>query len=120
MKKYTGVYILSDKIRDDDVEAGIKSIRAEIEKAGGIVHDEKNVGMRTFARPMKKQQSGHCVEVGFELDPATVSALQARHRLNETIFRVMIVVAEKESPVAVTETGAAGAGQEVTSSGDNE
>lgn len=91
MNKYEAMLIFSESFKDDRLEAAVDKIKAEIEKTGGKVGGATRLGRRPFARPLDKESAGHYVVVSFELAPDKVSALQARFKLNEEIFRIQIV-----------------------------
>jgi len=97
---YEGMFILPKRLGDDDLEGALNSIREEIEKAGGEVQTTTRLGKRSFARPMKKQESGNYYVIDFEMEGGQVSDLLARLKLNENSFRVQIVKKVETAPVA--------------------
>ena len=98
MKTYEGVYFLSAKLKDDEaLEQAAAAVKADIEKLGGTVRNQKKPERKTFARPQQKQQGGYYMEVLFDLDPANVVELRKRHKLDNNVFRVMVVDATKGS-----------------------
>ncbi len=103
MKKYDGVYILSDQLKAELIEKTWVGVKADIEKFGGKILSEENVGRRTFVHEMQKQHAGNFFEVVFEMDPSNIRPLRERQKLNEDIFRSMITVAQKRAPVKKTE-----------------
>ena len=90
MKKYDGLYILPDQLKEDEALKAWDSIKSELQKAGGVISAEKPPSRRSFARTLAKKRSGYYAEVAFELDPGHVDGLLKRHKLDERIFRVMI------------------------------
>jgi ribosomal protein S6 len=109
LKKYEGIYILSDKLKADTLEKAWAGVRAEIEKLGGVIGTEEHLGRRTFAREMQKHHAGNYVNVSFEMEPEKLKTLQSQHKLNEDIFRAMIVIARKPEPEKKSEEPAAAA-----------
>ena len=91
MKTYDALFIFASSMKDDAVEAVLKDITNEVTKLHGKVVDPRRLGTRTFCRPLKKTDAGHYVRMILELEPKAVAPLQARFRLNESIFRVQIV-----------------------------
>ena len=53
------------------------------------------LGKKSFARPMRKRDSGVYVKIRFELDPAQVSTLVGRYLLVEDVFRVQILAVDE-------------------------
>lgn len=90
-KKYEGLFIFLDTMNDEAVAQAMKIVPAEIEKANGKVIDSLVMGRRQFARPLHKKETGHYLQVIFELNPANVAELRSRLRLHDEIFRVQII-----------------------------
>lgn len=90
-KTYEGLFIFLDTMNDEAVAQAMKIAPAEIEKANGKVIDSVIMGRRQFSRPLHKKESGHYLQVIFELDPAHVAELRGRFRLHDEIFRVQII-----------------------------
>lgn len=99
MNKYEAMIIFPDALKDEALEAALEKVEAEIEKSGGKVESKTRMGRRQFARPMDKQNSGQYMVVNFKLDGDKLTALQARFKLNEEIFRIQIVRASEIIPV---------------------
>ena len=64
------------------------------------------LGRKTFARVMKKKDSGVYVRVRFELDPSKVAELRSRYALNDEIFRVQILAVDDRREALVVEQNA--------------
>jgi small subunit ribosomal protein S6 len=99
VNKYEAMIIFPDALKDEALEAALEKVEAEIEKSGGKVESKTRMGRRQFARPMDKQNSGQYMVVNFKLDGDKLTALQARFKLNEEIFRIQIVRASEIIPV---------------------
>ena len=93
MKKYEAMIIFRESLKETDWDGAVDAVRTEIEKLGGKVTSSTRLGKRDFARPLQKQQSGHYGLIAFELAGDKVSALQARLKLDEQVFRVQVVSA---------------------------
>ena len=99
MNKYEAMIIFPDALKDEALDAALEKVEAEIEKSGGKVDSKTRMGRRQFARPMDKQNSGQYMVVNFKLAGDKLTALQARFKLNEEIFRIQIVRASEIIPV---------------------
>lgn len=95
MNKYEAMIIFPESLKEETLDEALDRVAAEIEKSGGKVDSKTRLGRRAFARPMKKEVSGHYMVIGFRLDGGKLTALQGRFKLNEEIFRVQIVRAEE-------------------------
>lgn len=93
MSMYEGMFIFPKALSDESLEEVIGAVSEEITKLGGTVKSATRLGRRPFARPLKKQDSGHYAVIVFELDGRSISALKARYKLMDSIMRVQIVAA---------------------------
>ena len=102
MKKYDALYIFVGVAKDDVLEANLAKALAEVTRLGGVVVAQDSLGKRTFARSMKKRDSGVYVKVRFEIDPAELGDLVKRYKLVEEVFRVQILAVDdrRESQIA--------------------
>ncbi len=104
MKRYEGMFIFPERMKEEPLEAAIKAVNNEIEKAGGTVTATTRLGRRGFARRLKRETAGHYVVITFELDPAKLQPLSERWRLMSDLFRFQVVRAQV--PVAAAEEAA--------------
>lgn len=94
MKTYEALFIFCGQHKDVELDTLVEKAKDEIVKLGGDITGTQGIGKKTFARTMKKRDSGHYVRVGFFLDPLKIDALLARYKLNEDVFRVQITAAD--------------------------
>ena len=102
MKKYDALYIFVGVAKEDALEAQMEKALAEINRLGGNVLEQVNLGKRVFSRPMAKKDSGVYVKVRFELDPLKVDELVNRYHLVEEVFRVQVLAVDdrREAKIA--------------------
>lgn len=100
LNRYEGMFILPERLKDEELDGVIDRVRSEIEKAAGTIENVTRLGKRTFSRTMQKKNSGHYVVIHFSIDGAQIPALRERYRLSDEVFRVQFVCAAEE-PVAV-------------------
>ena len=93
MRKYQGMVILFPPADEAALEAKLETIHADITKLGGKVEATTRMGRNTFARPLKKKESGFYTLITFSMEPDQLSPLRERLKLNEDILRVQIVLA---------------------------
>lgn len=88
MKKYDGLYVFVNPMKDDEVDKQIERVSGEITRLSGVVLSIEASEKRQFARPMKKKHgSGVFVKIRFEMDPAQIQTLVTRYKLSEDVFR---------------------------------
>lgn len=85
------MFIFLPDLGEEAREDVVSTISGEISKLNGKVLRTEDLGRRTFARPLKKQEEGHYVRLYVELGPEAMDALLARFKLNPDIFRVQIL-----------------------------
>jgi len=87
VNRYEGMFIFPDSLKDEQLDAAVARVKADIEKLGGTVETMTRLGKRTFARRLKRRTAGHYVVIMFRLDGDKVPALRERCRLSEEVFR---------------------------------
>ena len=89
---YEALVILPKSLTDEDVDGAIAAIKADLERVNGIFKGAARLGRRPFSRLLgKRQESGYYLVIDCELDVAQITALNARFKLNEKVFRAQIV-----------------------------
>ncbi len=107
MRTYEALIIFADTVKEDHVNDALSSFQAEVERQGGTVQDRIALGRRSFARPLKKRDSGQYGKVCFSLAPEHVAALKQRCKFVADLFRVQIVLQPKvRAPAAETDEAA--------------
>lgn len=106
MNKYDGLYIFAGAAKDEALDKLVEKAGGEITRLGGSVVGTEMLGRRTFARQLKKRDSGFYVRIRFQLDPAQVDPLTQRYRLMEEIFRVQILSVDDRRERLVSEQAA--------------
>lgn len=114
MKKYEGLIILPQPVDEQTLEDKLDKIRAEITKQGGAVEHTTRMGRQTFARRLKKKDTGFYILLTFTLDPAKIATLRERYKLNEDVFRVQITVAPPPPREGAKTTDAAAGGKPIS------
>ncbi|MBA4389238.1 MAG: 30S ribosomal protein S6 [Verrucomicrobia bacterium] len=95
------MFILSGAIKDDVIDKIREKIKAEIARSNGKIVTIDNLGLRSFARPIKKKELGYYIRMDVEMDPTGISGLNARLRLSEDIVRFQITIAPDPSKLVV-------------------
>ena len=103
MKKYDALYIFVGVAKDDVLEANLAKALAEVTRLGGVVVAQDSLGKRTFARSMKKRDSGVYVKVRFEIDPLKIEELMKRYRLVEDVFRIQVLAVNDRREVRIAQ-----------------
>lgn len=91
MNEYELLYIVPTQYTDDEVKGVQKNVQGFIEKYGGKVVSEKNLGKIRLAYPIKKVSHGTYVLSYFDCDPLTVKDLDRELTLHDEVLRHTII-----------------------------
>ncbi len=97
MRTYEGLFIFEDSLRDEALEGILDRVRGEITRLGGEIVATVPMGRKTFARPMRKRETGQYFRIVFDLAPERIAALRARYRITEEVFRVLITMGDRDA-----------------------
>jgi len=84
-RKYQGLIILNPKTIDGTVEDAVTAVSKEIEAEGAKIEKVAQLGRREFAYTPGHIDSGHYVNFTFSGEPALITKLQSRLRLNGSV-----------------------------------
>lgn len=106
MNTYEGLFIFGESVQEDRVKELGTVVTGEIQKLGGTVLQTRDMGRRSFARTMQKTESGFYLAVVFQMAPDKITALNARCKLNDELFRFQIVRLDEQFVNTVPNTAA--------------
>ncbi|MGO2959130.1 MAG: 30S ribosomal protein S6 [Acetobacter sp.] len=103
MPLYETVLIARNDISQQQVDAIIDGVVAQIEADGGSVQKREYWGLRTLAYRIKKNRKGHYVLLGLDTKSETLKEVERQLSLNEDILRQLTLrvdeIDEAPSPV---------------------
>lgn len=79
----------------DGADASVNQLKQAIESRGGKVLKVDHWGRRRMAYPIKNAIDGDYVVTRVELDPAEIGGLEAAFRINERVYRHLVVRADE-------------------------
>jgi len=88
---YEALAIFPVSMDEDGFNKALGEFVHEIERFGGRTAGVEKLGVRSFARMMKKNKSGNYVRVGFEMDADKLDKFRARLKLKGDVFRLQIL-----------------------------
>lgn len=97
-RDYELMYIARPELDDDGVRAAVRTVRGMIEAQRGEVVKTTLWGKRRLAYEVGRLRDGHYVLVVFRMDGAGVAPLERALRIDETVFRHLLVLHEGEMP----------------------
>ncbi len=96
-RHYESVVIINAALEDDKVEEVIKKIEKTLADGEAEITDVERWGRKRLAYPIRKAKTGYYLVIRFIADPSFIAKLDRFYRLEEQIFRSLIVLLEKEA-----------------------
>ena len=85
--RYEGLLILNVKGSEDSAKDVIERLEGEFKKQGAQVEQIQKMGSRQFSYATGDLQNGFYVNFIFRLEPAALSNLQAKLKMDEEVHR---------------------------------
>ena len=94
MRKYEIVYILKANLDEAARKEEMDKLAGIITSKGGTIHstDEKLLGLRDLAYPIKKETKGYYVVLKVTMDSAAYSEFNRLVRIDNNVLRHIILV----------------------------
>ncbi len=80
----------------DIYQKGLESVRGQIQKAGGTIRKEEDLGERPLAYPIQKETIARYMIFHTDLDPARVSDLENGLKLETSLLRFLVILSEED------------------------
>lgn len=112
-RHYESVVIINAALEDDKVEEVIKKIEKTLANGEAEITDVERWGRKRLAYPIRKAKTGYYLVIRFLAEPSFIAKLERFYRLEEQIFRSLIVLLDKEA-LKYTEQKKAEAEKEAT------
>ena len=91
MPLYECVVIARNDVTQQQVEAVVDGLTAQVEAEGGLLRKREYWGLRTLAYRIKKNRKGHYMMLGLETTHAPLKEFERQLGLNEDILRFMTI-----------------------------
>lgn len=92
MRTYEVVFIFRHE--NDSFTKGLEFVRNELKSNGANILKEEDMGERTLAYPIKKQDRGHYVLFNTEFAPEKVAEVDKIFKLQTEILKFLFIVQE--------------------------
>ncbi len=96
-RHYESVVIINAALEDDKIEEVIKKIKTTLTEGGAEITDEERWGRKRLAYPIRKAKTGYYLVTRFIAEPSFIAKLDRFYRLEENIFRSLVVLLDKEA-----------------------
>jgi small subunit ribosomal protein S6 len=101
MNRYEIMYLVSPKIKDEDLSPLIEQIRTLITKQDGKIFAEEDWGKKKLAYPIKHYRHGFYYIVYADIDPLKIKDLEKDLKLSDDILRYLIIKHEPQTWQAI-------------------
>ncbi len=91
MRRYETIYILRPTLSEDEVTEVIDGTNAILTTGNGQVISIDKWGLRTLAYLIKKETQGYYVYCDYATDPANVTEMERKFRIDESVMKYMTV-----------------------------
>ncbi len=80
---------------EENKQAGLESVLSLLESVGAEITKQEDMGVRTFAYEIQKQDKGHYVYFELRVDPAKIVEFEQAFRLNTNIVKYLFVLKQE-------------------------
>ncbi len=91
MRRYETIYILRPTLSEDEVTAVIDNANTIITSDGGQIISLDKWGLKTLAYLIKKETQGYYVYCDYATEPANVTEMERKFRIDESVMKYMTV-----------------------------
>jgi len=99
IRHYETMFIVKATLTDEEQQAQIATVKANIEKNGGEVIAYDDMGTRTLAYEIEKQKRGYYYVIYFTAPSESIKELERNYRVNEDIVRFIFIKSESKTEV---------------------
>ena len=96
MNKYEIMFIVKTTIDEATLKSTASTLKSIITDMNGKISNEKEMGRRDLAYPIKKEISGFYYVFNCEASQEAITEFDRRSRLNENILRHLIIKLDEE------------------------
>jgi small subunit ribosomal protein S6 len=91
MKYYELMLIINGELSQEEASAEFEKFEQVVEKGNGKILKVDNWGLKRFAYPIKKKNSGYYYVVNLGVDYPLLRELERIFKINENLFRYLFV-----------------------------
>ena len=91
MRRYETIYILRPKLGEEEINKVIEGTNAILSSDSGEVIALDKMGLRKLAYLIKKESNGYYVFCDYGTDPANVTEMERKFRIDDAVMKYMTV-----------------------------
>lgn len=100
IKHYETMFIVKPTLTEEETQAQIDLVKANIEKNGGEIVSCDDMGTRQLAYEIEKNKRGYYFVAYFKAPTTSILELERNYRINENILRFVFIKYENKKEVA--------------------
>jgi len=100
IRHYETMFIVKATLTDEETQAQIAKVKADIEKNGGEIVACDDMGTRELAYEIEKNKRGYYYVVYFKAPTEAIAELERNYNTNESILRHMFIKFESKKEIA--------------------
>jgi small subunit ribosomal protein S6 len=93
------MFIVKPTLTEEETQAQIAGVKANIEKNGGEIVSCDDMGTRQLAYEIQKHKRGHYYVIYFKAPSDSIAELERTYKVNEDIIRFIFVKYESKAEV---------------------
>ncbi|BFU77820.1 30S ribosomal protein S6 [Arcobacter sp. 15-2] len=99
IRHYETMFIVKATLTDEETQAEIATVKANIEKNGGTIVSVDDMGSRNLAYEIEKQKRGYYYVIYFTAPSESITELERNYRVNENIIRFIFIKSESKTEI---------------------
>lgn len=99
LNSYETVFILTPVLSDEQMKDTVEKFRKVLTDGGAEIVNQENWGLKKFAYPIKKKNTGFYTVIEFKADPALIAKLEIEYHRDERVIRHLVVKLDKHAVV---------------------
>lgn len=100
IRHYETMFIVKPTLTEEETQAQIETVKANITKNGGEIVATEDMGSRELAYEINKNKRGYYYVIYYTAPSDSVVELERNYRINENILRFIFVKYESKTEVA--------------------
>lgn len=91
MRHYENLVIVKPTLTEEEIKNTIAAVEEVITSNGGEISARDAMGIRKLAYPIAKNERGYFYVIYYTIEPAAISEIERRFRINEELLRFVTI-----------------------------
>ncbi len=100
LKHYETMFIVKPTLTEEETQAQIETVKANIAKNGGEVVACDDMGTKQLAYEIEGNKRGYYYVIYFKGEPSSIKELERNYKFNENIIRFIFIKYENKKEIA--------------------